>query len=429
MLAVRPGTASPFSVTIGVVQRMVDFNADFFDRHFASPAFFSDPYSVYDALRTHDPVHWSEEKQAWILTRYDDVRKSLYDPRLVMGDRAALYFREMSPSGKEALKPLCTQMSSFLSFLDPPDHTRLRLLVGKALAASAVERLRPEVNRITDDLLERISPQVDLVSQVARPLSCQVMASALGLPKEEHSQFTRWVDALLNFMGSSPRSFELAVAAQESALELRHYLEASGAEQRSKPARDLVNQLLEAEDQGDRLSHDEMISVCTGLVLAGFETSMSLIVNGMLLLMQYPEQLQGLQEDPSTVVSAVEEILRYHTPLQFVMRQAREPISLGDRRIKRGQLLFLMLGAANRDPGEFPSPDRFDTARKPNRHLAFGHGIHFCVGAPLARLQGEIAISKIIESFPGIELDSPTIHWRKSSTHRHPTSLQVRLQS
>ena len=298
-------------------------------------------------------------------------------------------------------------MSNFLSFLDPPDHTRLRLLVSKALVTFAVEELRPEINRIADDLLENISQSADLVSQFARPLSCQVMASALGLPKEDHGQFTLWVDTLLSFMGSSHRSFEIAATAQRSALELKQYLEATAAEQRTEPGLSLVTQLL----------------------VAGFETSMSLISSGILLLIQHPGQLHRLQQNSAAVASAVEEILRYHSPLQFVMREGREPLRLGNRQIQTGQLLFLMLGAANRDPTAFPIPDRFNIGREPNHHLTFGHGIHFCVGAQLARLQGQIAISKITERFPGIQLELPAIHWRKSTTHRHLTSLQVRLRS
>ncbi len=289
--------------------------------------------------------------------------------------------------------------------VDPPDHTRLRTLVQKAFTPRVVERLRPRIEALVKEALDEAEARgsMDLVADLAYPLPVTVIAELLGVPVEDRSAFRRWSDALVGALDpvalTDRRS---AVLAARDALHA--YLERVVAERRAAPRDDLISRLVEAEEQGDRLSGPELLAMGVLLLVAGHETTVNLIGNGINALLAHPDQLARLRDEPELIEPAVEELLRYDSPVQLTGRVALEELELGGRRVEPGQMLMLLLGAANRDPRVFAEPERLDLGRDPNPHLAFGRGIHFCLGAPLARLEGQIAIRELVRRFPTLRL-------------------------
>ncbi len=288
---------------------------------------------------------------------------------------------------------------------DPPDHTRLRTLVQKAFTPRMVERLRPRIETLVEEALNAAGERggMDLVADLAYPLPVTVIAELLGVPVEDRAAFRRWSDALVGALDPvAPANRRGAVLAARDALHA--YLRQVIAERRADPRDDLISRLVEAEEQGDRLSGPELLAMGVLLLVAGHETTVNLISNGVNALLNHPDQLARLHREPELIEPAVEELLRYDSPVQLTGRVALEALELGGQRVEPGQMVTLMLGAANRDPRVFADPGRLDLGRDPNPHLAFGRGIHFCLGAPLARLEGQIAIGALIRRFPGLRL-------------------------
>ena len=398
-----------------------------FDQHLLTPAYLADPYPYYHQLRCEAPVYWSEAMEAWLLTRYGDAEATLRDPRLVSGTRIAAAVRQLPETVQPEVQALEGHISTWMGFIDPPDHTRLRALVSNAFTPRMIRGLGPRIQAIVDELLDRVQEagRMDLIADFAFPLPAIVIAEMLGLPPEDREQFKQWSNDVMAFLGTGRSRVDVARRAQQGVYALKDYLRGIFRQRRQRPEEDLISALLVVEEEGDRLSEEEMFGMCVFLLVAGHETTLALIGNGLLALLRNPEQKQMLQEDPGLIDSAVEEFLRYDSPIQHQTRVAREDFELEGQRIRRGDRVLPMLGAANRDPAQFADPDRLDIRRQPNPHLAFGYGIHFCLGAPLARLEGQIAIRTILRRLPRMQLTEGNLRWRVHTSMRHPELLPV----
>ena len=398
------------------------------DELLTSPDFVQDPYPVYRALHAAAPVYWCEPWGAWLLTGYDDVMTTYQSPDVFANQgRMEALLRHLPTKTWDELAPLRQHFSSGLIHTDPPDHTRLRLLVTKAFSPRVIETMRTRIQGVVDSLLDsvQLNAKMDVISDLAFPLPATVISELLGIPVEDREQFRYWAKAITGFQGTGQAKADVALRAQENLLEVRQYFSEIFAQRRREPQDDLISALVTAEEQGDKLNEAELVSTCTTLLLAGHETTTCLIANGILTLLKLPDQLDELRSNPSLLPSAIDEVLRYETPLQRGFKLVAKEAQIRGRKIKKGQMVLQMLGAANRDPAYFPDPDRFDIRRNGTRNFAFGHGIHFCLGAPLARLEGEIAIRTVIERLPKLRLDTKTVSWAAGTYFRIPVSAPV----
>lgn len=402
------------------------------DQLLTSSEFLANPYPVYRQLRAADPVHWSDAWNAWVLTRYDDVVAVFRDPRRFSSmERIAVFLNQLPEEARATLCPLNEHFTTQMVFQDPPNHMRLRSLVNKAFTSRMVEAMRPQIQATVDILLDTVQAdgQMDLIRDFAYPLPAITIARMLGLPAETRDQFKQWADDVVAFLGTGRAQLEAVEQGQRSVLALRDWLLELIAQHRHTPRADLLSHLIAAEEKGDTLSESELVGMCISFLTAGHETTTNLIGNGVLALLQHPTQRQQLQQQPDLIVDAVEELLRYNSPILRNWRVATQDLELGGKEIKQGQLVFLMTGAANHDPAQFPHPDQLDFNRQENRHVGFGFGIHFCVGAPLARLEGQIAINTILRRLPGLRLASETPLWLENMAFRGLQQLPVVFQA
>jgi cytochrome P450 len=362
------------------------------------PAVLADPHPVLAELRESDPVHRLEGATGlpiWMVTRYDDVLAALSDPRLSNDPHHASALTEVLRGDF---------LSRSMIGTDPPEHTRLRRLVSKAFTARRVEGLRPRVQEITDSLLDRISPRghADLVADFGLPLPITVIGELLGIPEADRDRFREWTDEMLDRPFDPGSDLALVAAARER---MHGYLADLVAAKRARPADDLLTDLVETTDEGERLDAQELLAMTFLLLIAGYVTTVSLIGNGTLALLRQPGQLDRLRADPSLVPQLVEELLRFDGPVNpGLTRFALEDLEIGGVRIPRGDMVMLAIAAADRDPRRFSDPDRLDVGAVDPGHLAFGHGIHYCLGAPLARLEGQVAFTALLTRLPGLAL-------------------------
>src|SRR2546428_6436627 len=314
---------------------------------------------------------------------------------------------------------------------DPPDHTRLRSLVNKAFTPRVVEALRPHIQDIVDGLLKNVAGQgsMDLVEDFAYPIPVIVICEMLGVPVEDRERFKEWGLAIARGLDTIllPPDSDVPQRSAAARHALGEYFRALIAERRASPRGDLLSALIAAEEAGDKLSEDELLATCILLLVAGHETTVNLIGNGTLALLRHPHELRRLRESPGLIASAVEELLRYDGPVQRTARIPSEDVTIGGRTIGKGEMVLPFIGAADRDPAQFPDPDRLDLARTDNRHIAFGWGMHFCLGAPLARVEGQIAIDALVRRLPKLELVTDEPEYRESLTLRGLKTLQVRF--
>ena len=386
------------------------------------PAFVADPYPIYRQLRTEDPVHHSP-MGFWVLTRYDDVVAALRDPRLAKEAIAAFVAARFG-----APVPI-----TGLSMLDrdPPDHTRLRSLVSKAFTPRVVEGLRPRVQQIVDGLIARAREKgsMDLIEEFAYPIPVNVICEMLGVPVEDHERFKGWSLDIARGLDSIllPPDSEVPKRSVASRTALAEYFRELIAKRRASPRADLLSGLIAAEEAGDKLSENELLATCILLLIAGHETTVNLIGNGTLALLRHPDQLRRLRDNPALIGTAVEELLRFDGPVQRTARIPIEDVVIDGRTIAKGEMVMPFIGAADRDPVQFPDPDRLDIGRTDNRHIAFGWGIHFCLGAPLARVEGQIAINTLVQRLPKLALATDTPRFRESLTLRGLASLPVQF--
>lgn len=377
-----------------------------------------DPYSYYAELRERDPVHRHEGLGAWLLTRYEDVSALLRDPAFAVSDSQA-----PEPDADDALRRL--RQRTFL-FRDPPRHDALRSLCRRAFHVHRIARLRPRIEAITDELLEPLAcgGRIELISELAYPLPLRVISEVMGLPAGELRALREWSDALAVGLVELEKPAGAREEANRSLLELARLLHATFASRRRAPRNDVISDLVAAEFRGE-LDSEELLATAILLFLAGHETTSNLIGNGVWALAAHPAERARLERQPERIGTAVEEFLRFEGPVQATRRIALADCELRGRRIRRGERVVAVLGAANRDARVFEEPERLRIDRDPNRHLAFGAGIHFCLGASLARVEAHVAIAALVRRFPGFELDAKASRWKTSSNLRGLESLSL----
>jgi cytochrome P450 len=395
---------------------------------------------VLDADFLQDPQIWASRElddapahqvlmpsglAVWLVTKYDEAKVALSDPRFSKdAQHAGQLIESKLPPGAQR-REFDSSLASHMLNMDPPDHTRLRKLVVKAFTARRVEALRPRVEEITARLLDRMAEQseVDLLDALAFPLPIQVICELLGVDESRRDEFRAWSNALIG--AGAPEVI------REAGMHMAAYLGELVETKRRRPADDLVSALIEVSEDEDRLSELELIGMVFLLLIAGHETTVNLIGNCVMALLNNPEQFAALRENPDLVPDAVEETLRFNGPVNLAtMRHTTEAVRLGDVEIPAGELVFVSLNTANRDGDRFDEPGRFDLAHSHSGHLAFGHGIHFCVGAQLARLEAQVALRRLIERFPHLAAAEPTdsLRWRMSMIMRGLEKLPVRLR-
>jgi len=390
--------------------------------------FREDPYPFYRRLRETDPFHRSRAADGFVLSRHADVLAVLRDPEFSSDERKQTLFPRMVARMERAGVPDPYKDDSMSMLrLDPPDHTRLRGLVAKAFTPRAVERMRPRIEQILKELVESRPARgaMELVREFAAPLPVRVIAEMLGIPPEDHERFRHWSDEIVRSLGDG--TLEDRLAAERARAELGRYFEAIVAARRVAPREDLISALAAAEEAGDRLRLSEMFSTLVLLLVAGNETTTNLITNSMLALLQNPEQLALLRGSPERIPGALEEFLRFDSPVQLTSRIVTRDRELNGQRLRSGQQLVLLLGAANRDPAAFHEPERLDVTRTDVRHLSFSHGIHFCLGAQLARLEGALALEELVTRYPTMRLPEQKITWRNNTILRGPKELWLEL--
>lgn len=387
-----------------------------------APEFHADPYPAYHRLRSLDPVHQTP-LGFWILTRYDEVVMALRDPRFGRDG-----FEQMLAAvyGDD---PVSGRLPRSMLFRDPPDHTRLRALVSKAFTPRVIEGMRTHIQDIVERLLDRVAEagRMDVIADLAYPLPVTVICEMLGVPTEDQDTIRRWSSDIarsLDEIGlpSDPGIVERGRAARGA---LGAYFRRLLPERRRRPQDDLLSLLIAAEEQGDKLSEGELLATCVLLFVAGHETTVNLIGNGLLALLRHRGELERLRGEPALIQGAVEELLRYDSPVQRTARMTSADVEIGGRTITKGSMVIAAIGAANRDPAHFADPDRLDITRRDNRHVAFGFGIHFCLGAPLARVEGQIALGTLLRRMPRPALAAATPEWRESSTLRGLKTLPI----
>ncbi|MCZ1005366.1 cytochrome P450 [Streptomyces mirabilis] len=378
------------------------------------------PYAVYDRLRDTAPVHrvaGTDGNPAWLVTRYEDVREALANPLLSMDKKHAL------PGSYQGLS-LPPALDANLLNMEAPDHTRIRRLVVRAFTARRIEQLRTPVRETADRLLDALGRHgsADLIAAYAAPLPITVICDLLGIPGEHRRDFRAWTDVLVAPDPARPGAAKEAVAA------MLGFLTQLLADKRKKPADDLLCDLIAVRDEGDRLSEDELMSLAFLILFAGYENTVQLIGNAILGLLTHPDQLAALRANPERFPNAVEEFARHEGPALLAIRRFPvEDVTIGAVTVPAGETVLLSLAAANRDPARFPDPERLDLGRDASGHLALGRGIHYCVGAPLARLETEIAVSALLERLPDLALDTDPaeLRWRPSLRARGLLALPV----
>ena len=386
------------------------------------------PYPLYRRLRESDPVHRSRAIRGWILFRHADCLDVLRDARFSADDRNyAAYEQERAAAIQDGLVDPSEPEEPVMLRRDPPDHTRLRSLVNKAFTPRAIEKLQPRIEEIASGLLDDLESrrEFDLIADFAVPLPVTIIAEMLGVPAEDRHTFKRWSDHLIGFL--DPQASPGPEILRQTADEFFEYMDRIAAERRKEPAGDLLSALVLAEEQGDRLSQQELHSTLALLLAAGNETTTNLIGNGMLALLRHPDQLALLRHHPELIESAVEELLRWDSPVQFTMRIPTVDLDFHGKRFEKGQAVVAVLGSANRDPEIFANPEVLDITRSENRHASFGYGVHFCLGAQLARLEGRIAIGALLRRFADLQLATGRPKWRKLTFLRGLEALPVQL--
>jgi pimeloyl-[acyl-carrier protein] synthase len=385
------------------------------------PEYRADPYPLYDWVRENDPVHRAPDGN-WVLVRYSDAHSVLRDQRF-SNNPAHLGPEVLEQMGSSPVRRVGSRL---MMFLDPPDHTRLRSLVSQAFTPKVVESLRPRIQALVDELLDAVADrgELDVLADLGYPLPTIVICELLGVPLADRELFKDWsADASRLLDGYlEPETQTQGLAA---AMQLAAYFTDLIEKRRADPGPDLLSALISAEEAGERLTHEELLTTATLLLLAGFETTMNLVGNSMLMLLEHPDELARLRDDPALDRPAVEELLRYEGPVHITARIATTDVDVGGQLIRKGEQAAVVLAAANRDPVQFPDPNRLDVGRADNRHLAFAAGAHYCLGAALARIEARAAIGTLVRRFPDLALVTTEPQWRDHFVIRGLKELRV----
>jgi pimeloyl-[acyl-carrier protein] synthase len=396
--------------------------------HLMDPEVLADPYPLYRRLRDEDPVHWDPFLHAWVVTRYNDVVQVLHH----FSANRTPSPEQLSGMGLSALNPIAEVMVRQMLFLDPPNHTRLRALAQAAFTVRRVEQLRSHIQEIMNGLLDRViaNGRMDLVADFASPAPAIVTAELLGVPVADHQQLKQWSADFAEMLGNFQHNPDRIPKILRSVQEMTSYFRSAMQEQRLNPQDGLLSAMMAARVDGAMLNEEEIIANLIVTMVGGQETTTNLIGNGTLTLLRNPEVVKRLRADASLMPGAVEELLRYESPSQHTARLAPADVELGGKQIRKRQAVMAVMGAANRDPERFPDPDKLDIERKDNRHVAFGWAAHFCFGAPLARLEGQIAFGTILNRLPNLALDAAApLEWRNNMGLRGLTALPVKFDA
>jgi len=391
------------------------------------PEVLANPYPLFHRLRAEDPVHWDPFLHCWVVTRYEDVLRVLHT---FLAARTPTP-EQLEKMGLERIAPLARIMVRQMLFLDPPDHTRLRRLASTAFTPRRVEGLRSHIRDIANRLVDQVidSGRMDVIADLAAPLPAVVTAEMFCVPSEDHEMLKNWSADFAEMLGNfqhNPDRFARALAAADG---MSAYFRDQIAEHRRHPRDGLIQALIEAEVDGSTLTLDELVANLIVTMVGGQETTTNLIGNGLLSLLRWPEQLARLDADRSLLTSAVEELLRFEAPSQHTARLAPEDLEIGGKKIRKRQAVIAVMAAANRDPERFPDPDRLDLGRADNRHVSFGWGPHFCFGAPLARLEGQIVFETVLDRMKDLALEPGPLEWRTNLGLRGLTALPVRFRA
>lgn len=386
------------------------------------PAVLADPYPLYGRLRTEAPVHWDPFLHAWIVTRYADVVTVLQTFSAARTPNP----EHVTAMGLHDLNPIAQIMARQMLFRDPPDHTRIRGLASRAFTPRRVAVLRQHIREITDRLVATVrdTGRMDVIADLASPLPATVTAELLGVPVADRDMLKAWTTTFSTVLGNFQHNPDHVPQALQGLEEMTAYFQEKVREYRDHPQEGLIADLMAANNAGDRLSEDEVIANSIITMTGGQETTTNLIGNGLLTLLRRPDHLRMLQADASLIPAAIEELLRYESPIQYTARLAPEDTELGGQRIGKRQAVMAVIGAANRDPEAFSDPDRFDIGRADNRHLAFGWAAHFCFGAPLARIEGKLAFEALLR-LPNLALTDAPLVWQDNHGFRGLKALPV----
>jgi cytochrome P450 len=392
------------------------------------PGFVANPYPAYEELRRRGPIHRYEPTDQWLIPRHVDVTALLRDRRFGRTYLHVATHAEMGrPEDPDYTGPFWWLIRNGILDMEPPDHTRVRRLVAKAFSPRRVEELRPTVQSIMDGLLDEVADdgEIDLISRIAEPLPVTVIAELLGIPPADRHHLRPWSAEICRMYELNPTE-EDGRAASKAALEFSAYLRDLIAERRRRPTGDLISGLVEVVEEGDRLTEDEMIGTCVLVLNAGHEATVNVTGNGWRALFRNPDQLELLRREPGLLPRAVEELMRHDTPLQMFERWVLEDVEIHGVTVQKGSELALLFGSANHDPDVFERPDELDLTREHNPHLSFGAGIHFCLGAPLARVELQTSFGTLLRRFPRMELvEEP--EWKPNYIIRGLRALKVRL--
>jgi cytochrome P450 len=392
------------------------------------PQTLADPFALYARLRDEDPAHWSPRLKAWVLTRYDDVKRVCLDAAGMSSDRLRPFFAALPGPEARRVTELARYLTLWMVFRDPPEHTRLRRLAARVFHVRSMHALRPNIESLTHWLLDCIGTrrEFDFIADFAGPLPALVIMEMLGVPREELARLKRLSDEMALFIGSSrdaPEKYERAAAAtREMAQTFRELVLA----RRAAPQRDLLTELAALDEGGERLSEDELVATCILLLFAGHETTTHHLANGLRALLAFPEELAQLRADSSLAPAAVEELLRYDGPIGALVRIVQQAHTLHGKQLRPGERVFLLMNAANRDPRAYRDPDRLDLRRNGVPHLTFGFGAHICLGFPLARLEGQIALPAVLARWRRLELAAEP-EWLDSMVLRGMKAMPVRV--
>jgi len=390
-----------------------------------------DPYPTYARLLGEGPLHYVDVGSKWAVWSvfgHNECSSIAKDPRC-SAKRAQQLLLPLPLSRQAEFGELARMFSLWLIFMDPPEHSRLRKLLNKGFSPAAIEALRPQVENLVDRMLKPLKPgmELDLLSEFAYPMPVSVISEMMGVPEALHGTFADWSRAIALFRGSPNRTVEHARDAQDAMLHFTDYFRKTVADRKRNKGNDLISLLIDIEEEGEALTEEELYAQCIALLFAGHETTRNLIGNGMYTLLRHPEQLAELRENPEMIRSAVEELLRYESPVQFTARVLKEDVEICGQHIPKKWTILCMLGAANRDPKRFKDPDRLDLKRLNNQHLAFSAGPHACIGGQLARLEGQVAIANLVQRFPNMKLTGPRPEWASTFGLRGLKSLRVVL--
>lgn len=374
----------------------------------SDPVIMADPFPVYDKLREEDPVHWSPSLKAWVITRYADVRDLLLSDNLSV-NRLTKFYSDLPPRQAAILKDIIYYLNLWLVFRDPPDHTRLRRIMRHAFTAEAIEQMRPNIEEISQILLDRtdlnVGNKVDLIRDFASRLPAYVIMDLLDVPRDMMDDFKEWSDNMSVFIGGARNSLDKYERAAEGCQKMAAYFKKLINERQANPRPGFLMDLINAHEEGDTLSEDELVASCILILFAGHETTTNLIGNAARLMLEYPDQMDQLLANPRLIHGAIEEVMRFDGPTNALVRVVSQDHELHGKQLHQGERVFVMVNSANRDPRAFEAPGVFDIRREQNRHLTFGQGIHVCMGAKLAREEGRVALQALLKWLPYMVLD------------------------